>query len=102
MSSPTTPHLAGLAMPSEVTQIIEHAQCALEATHRENQSMLKNLLTPLCQYVDKGDVVRRLAIVTEENEKLYATSRHLPVHNRELQATINLYKEKEAIAAASY
>lgn len=42
--TPVTPCYMGVPAPSEVAEMIEHAQCALKMTHRQNQSIFHGIV----------------------------------------------------------
>lgn len=53
------------------------------------------------QYVEQGDLAHRLALKTKECESLRIVLKHQCDENITLQAMVNMYKEKEVVAAAT-
>lgn len=99
--TPTTPDHMGVTDPKEVENMMQTAREALDHSRRRNVATLDNLMVPLQRYVDQGDLACQLALKTEECMKLHIALKHRPDENNTLQAALNVYKEKEAMAAAS-
>lgn len=80
---------------------MQDARDGLDRSHRRNHTALDNLMSPLQKYVEQGDLASQLALKTEECNNLHITLKHQRDENLALQRALNVYKQKEVVAAAS-
>lgn len=81
--------------------MIQETRAELDHSHRRNLAAIDWLMTPLQLYVEQGDLAHELAYKTGECNKLHCTLNHQHEENHMLQASLNPYQEKEAVATAS-
>lgn len=91
----------GVTDPKDVQKMMNEAQIEIDHSHRQNTVAIDPLMAPLQCYANQGDLVEQLARKTEECANLQKALRHQREENQRLQVSLNLYREKEAVAAES-